>query len=63
MLDMSDHSEGVVIGQTLKRPGGEQKYDAAEGSSYKLKKNGSSRLLVSKSSADQSNFSFSCMRS
>ncbi|XP_076935690.1 protein phosphatase 2C 70-like [Bidens hawaiensis] len=53
MLDMSDHSEGVVIGQTLKRPGGEQKYDAAEGSSYKLKKNGSSRLLVSKSSADQ----------
>ncbi|KAI3695039.1 hypothetical protein L1987_78027 [Smallanthus sonchifolius] len=61
MVDISDHSEGAVAGKTLKRPAGEQKSDAKEDSSYKTIINDSSRQSISKSSADQSNFSFPCM--
>ncbi|KAF5803117.1 putative protein-serine/threonine phosphatase [Helianthus annuus] len=53
MFDMSDHSEGVVIGQTLKRPSGELKYDAKDDTSYRSNNNGSSSQSVSRSSAYQ----------
>ncbi|KAK9070752.1 hypothetical protein SSX86_011154 [Deinandra increscens subsp. villosa] len=53
MLDISDHSEGLVVGQTLKRPSGEQQYDAKEDSSYNSKVNDSSEQFISKSPANQ----------
>nr|XP_043620531.1 protein phosphatase 2C 70 [Erigeron canadensis] len=60
ILDISDHSERVVVGQTLKRPhvsAGEQKYDSEEDSNFKSKiksDDGSPRkLFISKSSAEQ----------
>ncbi|KAD5317848.1 hypothetical protein E3N88_17794 [Mikania micrantha] len=53
MFDISDHSDGVVVGQTLKRPSGEQECDAKEDSSYNLKINDNSKQFISKSSVDQ----------
>ena len=59
-----------MVGQTLKRPSltndsaGEQKYSTKEDLSYKsgIKLgNDSSKQFTSKSTADQSNFFFSCI--
>lgn len=73
ILDMSDHSESVVVGQTLlKRPSvtndsaGEQKFDKKDDSSYKSRIRlgyDSSRQFISRTTANQSNFSSSCIKS
>lgn len=65
ILDISDPSESVVVGQTLKRPlvikesAGDEDYGAKEDISNKSRiksDNDSSRRT-----ADQSNFSFPCI--
>lgn len=50
-----------MVGQTLKRHAAEQQYDAKTDESNNSKINDSSRQFISKSSADESNFSFHCM--
>lgn len=69
ILDISDSSENLVVGQTLKRPTvtndspGEQKYDTKEEdlshkSRIRSDKDASDKFISSSNAADQSNLSF-----